>query len=183
METGLARIGGNDAGFPSIMQSCALQGCPAEDDIDRAIDETMPKVEKTLREIHLQAPSAKIVLLGYPQLFDEDSLTCVSGVGGAGMIRINAMARTMASAQQQMVTALHASGVPVSCESPDPDFAGRRACDDPEGIDKIVVAPQGNGDFRCKPGGSWCVSRESFHPTGTGTSAYAQAFARAVGRL
>ncbi|MGV9901141.1 hypothetical protein ACWDU8_01315 [Streptomyces sp. NPDC003388] len=91
-------IGGNDAGFPSIMQSCALQGCPAEDDIDRAIDETMPKVEKTLREIHLQAPSAKIVLLGYPQLFDEDSLTCVSGAGGAGMIRINAMARTMASA-------------------------------------------------------------------------------------
>ncbi|MFF9605345.1 hypothetical protein ACF1GY_24110 [Streptomyces sp. NPDC014684] len=88
-------------------------------------------------------PSAEIVLLDYPQLFDETSLTCVSGVGGAGMIRINAMARTMASAQQQMVTTLHSSGVPVSYESPDPDFAGRRACDDPEGIDKIVVVPPG----------------------------------------
>ncbi|MGQ4417457.1 SGNH/GDSL hydrolase family protein [Streptomyces sp. SAS_269] len=176
-------VGGNDAGFPGVMQSCATTGCPAEDDVNRDIDNTMPKIERTLREIHDQAPNAKIVLLGYPRLFNEDSLTCVSGVGGAGMIRVNAMAQTMASKQQQLVTSLHSSGLPVSYESPDSDFAGRRACDDPEGINKIVVAPQGDGDFRCELGGSWCISRESYHPNGTGTSAYAQAFVRAVGKL
>ncbi|MFF9172637.1 SGNH/GDSL hydrolase family protein [Streptomyces sp. NPDC014793] len=176
-------VGGNDAGFPGVMQSCATTGCPAEEDVDRDIDDTMPKIEKTLREIHDQAPNAKIILLGYPQLFNEDSLTCVSGVGGAGMIRVNAMARTMASKQEQMVASLRSAGLPVSYESPDPDFEGRRACDDPEGINKIVVAPQGDGDFRCELGGSWCISRESYHPNGTGTSAYAQAFVRAVGKL
>ncbi|GHH77219.1 hypothetical protein GCM10018793_24740 [Streptomyces sulfonofaciens] len=176
-------VGGNDAGFPSVMQMCATTGCPSEDDVDSDIDHTIPKIEKVLREIHTAAPNAKIVLMGYPQLFDEDVLLCVSGVGGAGMIRVNTMARYMADKQEQLVTSLRTAGLPVGYESPDGDFQGRRACDDPEGINKIVKAPQGDGDFRCELGGSWCISRESYHPNGTGTTAYAQAFDRAVSTL
>ncbi|MFG3102377.1 SGNH/GDSL hydrolase family protein [Streptomyces sp. NPDC048182] len=176
-------VGGNDAGFPSVMQMCATTGCPSEDDVSGDIDDTIPKIEKVLREIHTQAPDAKIILMGYPQLFNEDSLTCVSGVGGAGMIRVNLMARTMADKQEQLVTSLHEAGLPVTYESPDSDFEGRRACDDPEGINKIVKAPAGDGDFRCELGGSWCISRESYHPNSVGTTAYARAFTRAVNKL
>jgi len=53
----------------------------------------------------------------------------------------------------------------------------------PRLFNKIVTAPVGDGDFRCLSTDSWCVSRESYHPNGVGTSAYAAAFRRAVGKL
>jgi hypothetical protein len=75
------------------------------------------------------------------------------------------------------------SFLPVFFESPDSDFEGRRACDDNEGINKIVTAPKGDGDFRCQVGGTWCISRESYHPNSVGTSAYSAAFRRALGKI
>lgn len=176
-------VGGNDAGFPAVMESCATTGCPADADVRADIDATMPEVEKVLREIHSVAGNAKIVLLGYPRLFNENVTLCVSGVGGAGMIRINNMGEYMESKQQALVASLKSQGLPVSFESPDSDFEGKRACDDNEGINKIVTAPEGDGDFRCEVGGTWCVSRESYHPNNTGTSAYSAAFRRALGKL
>ncbi|MFM9371858.1 hypothetical protein [Streptomyces sp. Da 82-17] len=175
--------GGNDAGFPQVMQMCATTGCPADEDVRRDIDNTMPKIEDLLRQINLEASNAKIVLMGYPELFNQDATTCVSGVGGAGMIRLNDHARYMETKQKELVAALKAQGLPVSFESPNADFEGRRACDDPEGINKIVKAPVGDGDFRCEAGGSWCISRESYHANQVGTSAYATAFRRAVDKL
>ncbi|MDX3456140.1 GDSL-type esterase/lipase family protein [Streptomyces sp. ME02-8801-2C] len=176
-------IGGNDAGFPAVMQSCATTGCPAEDSVHADIDDTMPEIEKVLREINSAAPNAKIILLGYPRLFNEDVTLCVSGVGGAGMIRVNNMGEYMESKQQQLVASLKSAGLPVSYESPDSDFEGKRACDDNEGINKIVTGQNGDGDFSCKVGGTWCISRESYHPNSVGTSAYSAAFRRALGKL
>ncbi|MFI0989644.1 golvesin C-terminal-like domain-containing protein [Streptomyces exfoliatus] len=176
-------VGGNDAGFPTVMQECATLGCPAESEVHADIDAAMPKIEDVLRRIHSEAGNAKIVLLGYPQIFNENSLTCVSGVGGAGMIRINDNAVYMEGKQRAVVDKLKAEGLPVFFESPDADFAGRRACDDPEGINKIVTAGKGPGDFKCELGGTWCISRESYHPNNTGTSAYSAAFRRAVDNL
>ncbi|MEV7567728.1 hypothetical protein [Streptomyces tanashiensis] len=176
-------VGGNDAGFPQVMQECALTGCPAEADVHKDIDDAMVGVEDLLRKIHTEAWGAKIVLLGYPQIFNEDSLTCVSGVGGAGMIRINDNAVYMEGKQRAVADKLKAEGLPVFFESPDADFAGRRACDSPEGINKIVTAGKGPGDFKCELGGTWCISRESYHPNTTGTTAYSQAFRRAVDKL
>lgn len=46
-----------------------------------------------------------------------------------------------------------------------------------------MKAPVGDGDFRCEIGAKWCISRESFHLNSTGTTAYAEAFRRAVGKL
>jgi len=176
-------VGGNDAGFPDIMKNCATTGCPAEDSVKGDIDDTMPEVEAVLRKINEEAPNAKIVLLGYPLLFNENVTLCVSGVGGAGMIRINNMGEYMEAKQQALVTSLKSAGLPVSFESPDSDFEGKRACDDNEGINKIVAAQVGDGDFKCELGGTWCISRESYHPNGVGTSAYSAAFRRALGKL
>ncbi|MFE7353852.1 hypothetical protein ACFU8Q_11780 [Streptomyces sp. NPDC057543] len=176
-------VGGNDAFFPQVMEMCAMTGCPSDDDVRGDIDKAMVKVEDVLREVHGEASNAKILLMGYPQLFNQDSLTCVSGVGGVGMDRLNDHARYMEDKQRALATKLKQEGLPVSFESPDTDFAGKRACDDPEGINKIVKAPVGDGDFRCEVGGSWCVSRESYHPNGLGTALYAAAFRRAVSGL
>ncbi|WP_444537099.1 golvesin C-terminal-like domain-containing protein [Streptomyces sp. BR1] len=176
-------IGGNDAGFPNVVRMCATTGCPSESDVQHDIDGTIPKIQKVLEEIHGKAGNAKIILMGYPQLFDESAVACVSGVGGAGMARLNAMARYMASQQGQLVASLQAKSLPVTYESPDDDFAYKRACDNPEGINKVVTAPHGDGDFRCTIGGTWCVSRESYHPNSVGTTAYAQAFTRAITKL
>ena len=180
-------VGGNDAGFPDVMEACATTGCPAEADVHKDIDDAMAGVEDLLRKIHTEASQAKIVLLGYPQLFNENSLTCVSGVGGAGMIRINDNGVYMEGKQRAVVDKLKAEGLPVFFESSDGDFEGRRACDSPEGINKIVTAGKGPGDFTCNPNDpspwTWCVSRESYHPNTTGTTAYSQAFRRAVDNL
>ncbi len=183
-------IGGNDAGFPQVMQKCATTGCPSEDDVHNDIDDAVfgvpnekPGVKGVLNEIHDEAPNAKIILLGYPRIFNENVTVCVSGVGGVGMVRVNAMADYMETKQQELVASLKQQGLPVSFESPDSDFEGKRACDDNEGINKIVTAPVGDGDFRCLSTDSWCISRESYHPNGVGTSAYAAAFRRAVGKL
>ncbi|QKW07398.1 hypothetical protein HUT18_14395 [Streptomyces sp. NA04227] len=177
-------IGGNDAGFPKVMEGCATLGCPSDDDVKQGIDSALPGIEQVLRQIHAEAVNAKIVLLGYPRLFNENAGFCLSGVGGNEDVSwLNTMGEYMENKQQQLVDSLKQQGLPVSFESPDSDFEGKRACDDNEGINKIVTAPEGDGDFRCEFGGSWCVSRESYHPNGVGTSAYAAAFSRAVGKL
>ncbi|MFI5762004.1 GDSL-type esterase/lipase family protein [Streptomyces sp. NPDC051563] len=177
-------IGGNDAGFPTVLQECATLGCPPDDevkaDIDTAVDGGVASV---LQQIHNRAPNAKIVLMGYPKLFNTDVTLCVSGVGGIGMIRLNELGRHMDTKQRELAERLKAQGLPVTYESPDADFEGKRACDSPEGINKIVTGQNGDGDFICKVGGTWCVSRESYHPNQVGTTAYSAAFLRAVNKL
>jgi hypothetical protein len=175
-------IGGNDARFPQVVQACATTGCPAEDDMKADIDTATTEAGYTIRDISLRAPNAKIVLLGYPQLFNESVALCVTGVGGVGMLRLNAMARYMKDKQTAMMAGLQQQGIRAIFESPDPDFDGKRACDDPEGIHRIVTGQQGEGDFKCEAGGTWCISRESYHPTAVGTTAYAAAFRRALER-
>jgi hypothetical protein len=126
--------------------------CPAEADVKRDIDNTIPEIENVLREINTAAPNAKIVLLGYPRLFNASVTTCVSGVGGAGMNRLNYMGDYMSAQQKQLVETLKAQRLPVSFESPVSDFEGKRACDSNEGINKLVAAQQGDGDFTCTLG-------------------------------
>ncbi|MCX4907537.1 SGNH/GDSL hydrolase family protein [Streptomyces sp. NBC_00878] len=176
-------IGGNDARFPFVLQMCATSGCPAEADVQRDIDDTMPRVEEVLRQIHGQAPNAKIVLLGYPRLFNADATLCVSGVGGAGMNRINSMAQYMEAKQRQLVQTLKAQQLPVTFESPDGDFEGKRACDDPEGINKIVKALKAKGTSAAPSVAPGASATRAFTPTGVGTTAYSEAFRRAVSNL
>ncbi|MFC8508527.1 hypothetical protein ACFU3J_24430 [Streptomyces sp. NPDC057411] len=63
-------------------------------------------------------------------------------------------------------------------------FVGHGGCDTPEWINKIVMGPNGDGDFHAGDPASqlctweWlggdCLSRESFHPKDSGTTGYAQ---------
>ena len=67
-------IGGNDAGFSSVMQTCALRttsSClqaiaAAESFVARQLP---ARLDTTLAVISAHAPSAKVVVLGYPDLY------------------------------------------------------------------------------------------------------------------
>ncbi len=76
-------IGGNDAGFSGVMETCVLgltSSClkavsKAEAFINGPL---LGLVVNTLQTIRSRAPAAKIVLLGYPELYDlSRSSTCI----------------------------------------------------------------------------------------------------------
>ena len=75
-------LGGDDVGFPHILATCAalsltdLSGGPCQrhhtaggtDRLAAAITATAPKIAAVLRGIHLRAPSARVLLVGYPDI-------------------------------------------------------------------------------------------------------------------
>ncbi|CAM5523702.1 lipase [Streptomyces canarius] len=85
-------IGGNDIGFSTVLGTCAQltatdpAGTPCRthfagtgaDQISDAIARTGPKVAQVLRGIHQRAPHARVVVVGYPDLFPDDGVGCTS---------------------------------------------------------------------------------------------------------
>ncbi|MFJ9558876.1 SGNH/GDSL hydrolase family protein [Streptomyces fuscichromogenes] len=85
-------IGGNDIGFSTILGTCAHlsaadpAGAPCRthytgtgsDAITDSIAQTAPKVAQVLHGIHRRAPHARVVVVGYPDLFPEDGVGCTS---------------------------------------------------------------------------------------------------------
>ena len=83
-------IGGNDAGFADTVISCTLgseAACAGKVDSARDyIDETLPGLlDRTYRAIRAKAPHARVVVLGYPRLFDETNPYC--GIGGLSLAK------------------------------------------------------------------------------------------------
>jgi lysophospholipase L1-like esterase len=76
-------IGGNDAGFSHVMETCVLRSTntclsAVATAKDFAVHKLPPLLANTLQAIHTRAPNARIVLLGYPELYDlSKSATCV----------------------------------------------------------------------------------------------------------
>ncbi|GGM25098.1 lipase [Streptomyces fumigatiscleroticus] len=85
-------VGGNDIGFSTVLGTCVqlMSGDPAgapcqthfagtgADQITDAIDQTGPKVAAVLRSVHQRAPHARVVVVGYPDLFPDDGVGCTS---------------------------------------------------------------------------------------------------------
>jgi lysophospholipase L1-like esterase len=73
-------IGGNDAGFSSVIENCAVWYFPCDSAIDNAnsfIQNQLPGLlNTTYGDIRSHAPNAHVVILGYPHLFTSDGKTC-----------------------------------------------------------------------------------------------------------
>jgi lysophospholipase L1-like esterase len=80
-------IGGNDIGFSSIVQGCAVQnpfgsGCAAgyqsggHDQVADKIAATAPKVDAVLQAIKARAPQAKVLVIGYPTILPDSGNGC-----------------------------------------------------------------------------------------------------------
>lgn len=73
-------IGGNDAGFSTVIEDCAAWYFPCQSAINNAdsyIQNTLPGLlNTTYGDIRADAPNAHVVILGYPHLFTSTGATC-----------------------------------------------------------------------------------------------------------
>ncbi|MFC1421171.1 golvesin C-terminal-like domain-containing protein [Streptacidiphilus cavernicola] len=180
-------IGGNDAGFSAAVQDCIEvpplgPGCQSDATVEGQIDSTVKDVKTVLQDIAAEAPHAKIVLLGYPQLFDTGP-PCATVVGVGAMITMNGWGSYFLQKDDAMVASLQTGSSPLNVVFKDPstEFDGYQDCGSKTpGINDDVAAPTGPGDFSC-PGNLICPSMESFHPNNTGVKRYALALQDALG--
>jgi len=159
-------IGGNDAGFSSVMQTCVLHSTSTclravATAKDFVIHRLPALLTATLRAIHAHAPNARIILLGYPELYDlSKSGTCV-GLSTRDRTALNDGADALDSALQAAAAGNNAVWADV--RGP---FSGHEICDS----------------------GSWLHSVDlfalssSYHPTAAGQAlGYLPVFARFAG--
>jgi len=73
-------IGGNDAGFGTVILTCAsnASACPAAiAEADEFGKTKLPKLlETTYKDISTKATTAKVIVLAYPKLFTKEGTTC-----------------------------------------------------------------------------------------------------------
>jgi lysophospholipase L1-like esterase len=75
-------IGGNDAGFSSVMETCVLKSTSscesAVSSAEKYANGTLPgQLNTTLTDIRSHAPNAKIVVVGYPDFYDLSAWLCL----------------------------------------------------------------------------------------------------------
>ncbi|MEV7342488.1 SGNH/GDSL hydrolase family protein [Streptomyces sp. NPDC093544] len=89
-------VGGNDAGFADVMTTCVLQSqssCLSRIATAKAyVDSTLPgKLDTVYSAISAKAPSAHVVVLGYPRFYKLNG-SCLTGLTEAERAAINGAA-------------------------------------------------------------------------------------------
>jgi len=107
-------IGGNDAGFSGVMETCVLKSTSsclsAVAAAKTIVTRDLPvRLTSTLQAIRQRAPSARIVLLGYPDLYDL-SKSCI-GLSTQDRTALNSGADALDTALQTAVTRAADSGI------------------------------------------------------------------------
>jgi lysophospholipase L1-like esterase len=159
-------IGGNDAGFTSVITTCAqpawASDCNAA--IDRAqayISGTLPgRLDQVNSAIKARAPAARVVVLNYPHLFNGEDCNAATFFSPAEESRLNATADLL---RTQLSAAATRAGVNFTFKDVIGRFAGHAICDTTEWLNGL----------------SNPVS-ESYHPNRTGHSSGYLPLVRAV---
>ncbi|MDX6261666.1 MAG: hypothetical protein QOH84_3354 [Kribbellaceae bacterium] len=151
------QVGGNDAGFSSVITECAkpswLGDCNSAIATAQAtINNTIPGRLNTLyATVRSRATTAKIVIVGYPRLFNGTDCNAGTFFSGDEMTKLNATADLLNSK-----IAAAASGAGFSFVNPTSAFIGHAVCGSPEWLNGL----------------SNPVS-ESYHPNTTGQTGFA----------
>ncbi|GAA0510570.1 lipase 1 [Paractinoplanes deccanensis] len=146
-------IGGNDAGFAPTVIGCQLSSDAA---CVRTVAEARAEITATLgakldatyAAIRAKAPSARVVVLGYPLLFDTSSASC--GLAGMSLTKRRALndgAQTLNALIQQRAQAAGFVWSDVRDE-----FAGHGICSSSPYLNGLTILPPQN----------------SFHPNANG---------------
>ena len=147
-------VGGNDAGFSSVITECAEPGWASNCDgaINTAqsfITNTLPGRLATLfASIRSKAPNAKVVVVGYPRLFNGEDCNAATFFSPSEETRLNQTADLLNSKSSAA-----ASAKGFAFANPTSRFIGHAVCGDPEWLNGL----------------SNPVS-ESYHPNRTGQS-------------
>jgi len=145
-------IGGNDAGFASVLTTCAqpawLSNCNGAIDKAQAyVNQTLPGALNTLyANIKARAPQAKVTVVGYPHIFNGVDCNLLTWFSASEMTRLNAIADLVNS-----TTRARATAAGFSFADPTTPFVGHAVCSSSEWINGLSNPIQ-----------------ESYHPNRTG---------------
>ncbi|MFF0201729.1 SGNH/GDSL hydrolase family protein [Streptomyces sp. NPDC005017] len=152
--TGLVSIsiGGNDAGFADVMTTCVLSSdstCLSRINTARAyVDSTLPgKLDGVYSAIRTRAPSARVVVIGYPRFYKLGT-SCL-GLSEAKRSAINAASDHLNSAIAQRAAAYGFVFGDVRGT-----FTGHEICSGSAWLHSV----------------NWLNIGESYHPTASGQS-------------
>ncbi len=152
-------IGGNDAGFSSVITECALPSWAS--DCSGAINEAQAIIKNTLpgrldsvnNAIKSRAPSAKVIVLDYPKLFNGEDCNAFTFFSSSEEARLNETAELMRSVISAAATR---AGSNFLFRDVIPPFVGHAVCDGGSGSSTEWISGLSN------PTG------ESYHPKVTG---------------
>jgi lysophospholipase L1-like esterase len=131
-------VGGNDAGFADVLTECALPAWAS--DCDAAIDQAQATISGTLpsalsslyAQIGSRAPSADVVVVGYPRVFMGEDCNALTWFSPAEQTRLNDTADRLNS-----LLAARASAAGFRFANPTSAFTGHAVCDDPEWLNGL----------------------------------------------
>jgi len=152
-------IGGNDAGFSSVITECALPSWASN--CDGAINTAQAYIQNTLpgrldlvnNTIKSKSPSAQVIVLDYPRLFNGTDCNALTFFSGSEMTRLN---QTADQLKNQLSAAATRAGANFVFRDVIPPFIGHAVCDGGGGSSTEWINGLSN------PVG------ESYHPKTTG---------------
>jgi lysophospholipase L1-like esterase len=159
-------IGGNDAGFSSVMETCVLlptSSClNAIAAAESFIASQLPgRLGTTLQAIRADAPTARVVVLGYPDLYDLSRSGSCIGLSTQDRTALNQGAAALDGALRAAAQANQDTFADVRAQ-----FAGHEICDSGSWLHAVNI---------------FALS-SSYHPTAAGQDlGYLPVFAAAAG--
>lgn len=188
-------IGGNDVGFGPILNACitspgvfASPPTECKDDpapvsenfsgtiaqmVDSRLAALPGKVTIVLQEIRQRAQNARIILLGYPSIF-EDGTNCVL-MSAANKPWLDGVTQRL---NKVLTKAAFDAGAYVTYESPQYRFKGHNLCAENNALRRLVLeTTPGDANVWIQPpnASGFGISAQSIHPNQFGTDLYAQA--------
>jgi GDSL-like lipase/acylhydrolase family protein len=151
------QVGGNDAGFSNVITTCAQPSWAADCDaaVDRAqafiADKLGPRLDNLYADIDALAPNARVVVVGYPRLFNGQDCNAGTWFGAGEMTRLNQTADQLNAKIRNRADAAGFGFV-----DPTTAFVGHAVCSDAEWVNGLSSP-----------------TRESYHPNVRGQRAYA----------
>jgi lysophospholipase L1-like esterase len=131
-------VGGNDAGFADVLTECATPYWAG--DCDGAVDGAQAFIRTTLpgrlatlySSIRSRSPQAKVVVVGYPRVFNGEDCNAATWFSPAEETRLNQTADLL---DAKLAAAASARG--FSFANPTSRFTGHAVCDDPEWLNGL----------------------------------------------
>src|SRR3954454_6039742 len=131
-------VGGNDAGFSSVLTTCAqpswASNCNGAIDAAQAsITNTIPGRLATLySKIRSKAPNARVLVVGYPRIFNGEDCNAFTWFSPTEESRLNATADLLNSK-----TASAAAKAGLTFVNPTSKFVGHAVCDSVEWLNGL----------------------------------------------
>jgi len=151
------QVGGNDAGFSSVLTECAQPGWMSN--CNGAIDTAQSKIRNTLpaaldslyAAIRAKATTATVVVIGYPRIFNGEDCNAGTWFSPTEESRLNATADLLNS-----TISARAAAKGFTFVNPTSSFVGHAVCDDVEWVNGLSNPIM-----------------ESYHPNRSGQTGYA----------